>query len=45
MIRLIALAALLTVGIVGGVLAAFDRDVDPFTGEQQSTWERVEELI
>ena len=43
--RMIALAAVLAAGIVGGVLAVFDRDVDPFTGRTQSGWERVEEFV
>lgn len=45
MLRTLALLAVLTVGVVGGVLAAFDRDVDPFTGETQSGWDRIEELV
>ena len=43
--RMFLLAAILIAGILGGVLAAFDRDVDPFTGERQSGWDRVEELV
>ena len=42
---MLAIVAMLVAGIVGGVLAAFDRDVDPFTGERQSGWDRVEELV